>query len=107
MFVVPLFHSVRRATAPFSSMRGRCDHWHPRTRCDPIVVALELQTELAVSHSPIAITATRDGIRHDRLDLLGHDADIGLPAAVVDEAVEANPVLETTEISDVVLQSCV
>jgi hypothetical protein len=74
------------------------------SRSEPVRVALERHTELVVVHTQIAVAAARDRFRHDLLHLLGHDADIGLVAAVVAEAIEAEAVVEVAEQRDVVLE---
>src|SRR5262249_39095634 len=50
------------------------------------------------------IRASRHGLRHDRLHLLRHHADIGFVAADIAEAIEAEPVVEPAEQNDVVLE---
>src|SRR5580700_4711100 len=67
-------------------------------------VTLERHAELVVVHTQIAVAAARGRFRHDLLHLLGHDADIGLVAAVVAEAIEAEAVVEMAEQRDVVLE---
>src|ERR1700722_4807148 len=75
-----------------------------RSRSEPVRIAFERHTELVVVHTQIAVAAARDRFRHDLLHLLGHDADIGLVAAVVAEAIEAEAVVEVAEQRDVVLE---
>src|SRR4051794_19479598 len=81
-----------RASRDMSARRG------------PLVVGLELQTELVVEDAQIAVAATQYRRGHDCLDLLGHHADIDLVAAVVAEAVEAKAIVEVTEKRNVVLK---
>ena len=45
-----------------------------------------------------------DRLRHDRLHLLCHDADIRCVAAVVGKAIEAKPIVEAPEQHDIVLE---
>src|ERR1700722_19396120 len=74
------------------------------SRSEPVRVAFERHAELVVVHTQIAVAIARDRFRYDLLHLLGHDADIGLVAAVVAEAIEAQAVVETAEQRDVVLE---
>src|SRR5882724_4530199 len=73
-------------------------------RRGPLVVGLELQAELVVEDTQIAVAAAQYRRGHDCLDFLRHHADIGLVAAVVAEAVEAEAVIEVAEKRDVVLK---
>src|SRR5882672_8556976 len=73
-------------------------------RRGPLVVGLELQAELVVEDPQIAVAAAQYRRGHDCLDFLRHHADIGLVAAVVAEAVEAEAVIEVAEKRDVVLK---
>src|SRR6266849_1821645 len=73
-------------------------------RRGPLVVALELQAELVVEDMQIAVAAAQYRRGHDCQDFLCHHADIGLVAAVVAEAVEAEAVIEVAEKGDVVLE---
>src|SRR5580692_9755342 len=75
-----------------------------RARSEPVRIAFERHTELVVVHTQIPVAAARDRLRHDLLYLLGHDADIGLVAAVVAEAIVAEAVVEVAEQRDVVLE---
>src|SRR4030081_3317721 len=52
----------------------------------------------------MTVTAAGHGFRHHALDLLRHDADIGLVATDVAEAIVAEPIGEMTEQDDIVLQ---
>src|SRR5664279_975790 len=74
-----------------------------RARADPIFPGLHAQAELIVIDPQIAVAATHDSIGHDGLDFLRHHADIGLVAAIVAEAVEAETVVEMAEQDDVML----
>src|SRR5206468_2461655 len=51
-----------------------------------------------------AVAAAHHRRGHDCLDLLRHDTDVGLVAAVVAKAVEAEAVIEVAEEGDVVLK---
>src|ERR1700730_13283571 len=73
-------------------------------RGGPLVVGLELQAELVVGDTQIAVAAAQYRRGHDCLDFLRHHADIGLVAAVVAEAIEAEAVIEVAEKGDVVLK---
>src|SRR5216684_947299 len=75
-----------------------------RSARNPRVVGLEGQSELVVEDSQVAIAAAHDRLRHYAAHLLRDHAHIGLVAAVVAEAVEAESVVETAEQHDVVLE---
>src|SRR3974390_813166 len=85
-------------------MRDRNDCWNPRTRRNPGVIGLERQTKLVVKDSQVAVAAAHDRLRHDRLHLLCHDADIRCVAAVVSKAIEAKPIVKAPEQHDIVLE---
>src|SRR5262252_8438426 len=85
-------------------MRARGGGGNPCSGCDPLVVGFELHPELVVEDSQIAVAATYDRIRPDRLYFLRHHADIGLVAAVIDKAIESKAIIEMTEQGDVVLE---
>src|SRR5689334_11865526 len=69
-----------------------------------MLVALELHAELVVVDAQVAIAAPDDSIRRHRLHLLRHHTDIGLVAAVVAEAIEAEAVVQRAKPDDVVLE---
>jgi hypothetical protein len=96
----------RRATAVRSSslMMDVKGGRNRGTRCDPSVVSLKLQAELVVEDPQVAVSTAYDCLRHNRLHLLRHYADIGFDIAVVGEAIEADAVVETPEKGDVVLE---
>src|ERR1700760_1073943 len=71
---------------------------------EPVAVALEFKPELFVIDTQIAVAAAGDGLGPHRLHFLGDDADVGLMAAVIGEAIKASAVVETAEQDDVVLQ---
>ena len=73
-------------------------------RSQPLLVGLELQPELVVEHPQIAVWSAHDRLRHDLLHFLGDDADIGLVAADVAEAIEAKAIVETAEKNDIVFE---
>src|SRR5258708_39811703 len=75
------------------------------TGCEPAVIGLECHAKFLVGDPQITIRTVNDCLGHDRSHFLGHDADIGLVASVVDEAVEAKAVVEAAEKRDVVFQS--
>ena len=75
-----------------------------RPRCDPLVVGLELQTELVIKDPPIAVAIASDRFRRDRLHFLRHHADIEVVAAIIGEAIEAEAIVEPAEKENVVLK---
>src|SRR3974377_1075951 len=98
--ITPSAKSPARLCSPGQRKHGIC-----MSRSQPMIVALKFHAELLVVHQQIAVAAPRHRSRHNPFDLLGHDADIGLIAAVVAEAIEAKAVVQITEKNDVVLQS--
>src|SRR5215475_16218705 len=80
------------------------DGRNPCARRQPLLVGLELDAEPVIEDPQIAVATAHDRVRHDRLHLLRHHADIGLVAAVVAEAIEAEAVVEMAEQRDVVLE---
>ena len=102
-----------RATAVCAKRRAanECRHRHILDRvgiCAPAAsqsrVGAEFQAEPVVVDPEIAVAAARHRVRHHRLHLLRHHADIGLVAAEIAEAVVAEAVVEMAEQDDVVLQ---
>src|SRR5712671_642733 len=81
-----------------------CAGWDMSARRGPLVVGLELHAELVVEDPQIPVAAAQYRRGHDCLDFLRHHADIGLVAAVVGEAVEAEAVIEVAEKRYVVLK---
>ena len=75
-----------------------------RARREPLVIGLVLQADLVVKHPQIAVPAAHDRFRHDRLNLLRHDADVGLVAADIAEAIKAQTVIKVAEKADAVLE---
>ena len=71
---------------------------------NPFVVGLELDAQLVVADTQSAVTIAHDGLRHDRLNLLGHHADIGAVAAIVAEPIVAKAVRQMAEQNDIVLE---
>ena len=71
----------------------------------PLVVGLERQSQPIVGNAHIAVSAARYGFRHHGLHLLRHHPDIGGVAAVVDEAIIAEAVVEPPEQHDIVLEA--
>jgi hypothetical protein len=69
-----------------------------------LVVGFERHAEFPVVDSQVAVAAAHDRIGPDRLHFLRHNTNIGLVAAVVREAVEAETVVETAKQNDVVLE---
>src|SRR6187401_1096226 len=86
------------------SMRLRWGGGNPRARGEPLVVGLERQPELVVVDAQISVVAADDCIRSNDLHFLRHHADISLVAAVVAEAIEAEPAVQMPEQDDVVLE---
>src|SRR5690348_2871744 len=84
------------------SVRG--SDWQLRTGCNPFVVGLEPQPELFIENPQVAITTAHHCFGHDRLHLLRQNPDVDLVIAVIDEAIEANAVVETADNLDVVLE---
>src|SRR3984893_5392147 len=87
-----------------ASLLNWCAGRDMSARRGPLVVGLELQAQLVVEDTQIAVAAAQYRRGHDCLDFLRHHADIGLVAAVVAEAVEAEAVIEVAEKRDVVLK---
>jgi hypothetical protein len=80
-------------------------HRNVSSRSDPLSVALEFHAELVVVHPQISVPAAHDRLRNGLLHFLRDLADIGLVAAIVAEAIEAEAVVEMTEKDDIVLES--
>ena len=70
----------------------------------PLIVTLELQTKLVVVHSQIAVASARHRLWRYLRNLLGNNANIGRIAAVIAEAVQAEPIVEITDQNDVMLK---
>src|SRR5260370_14523608 len=83
---------------------GPAESRDPCARCNPVVIRLEGQAEPVVENRQIAIPITGDRLRHDCLNFLRHYANIGVVAAVVAEAIEAEAIVEVAEQDDVVLE---
>src|SRR5262245_35940168 len=99
---------ARRAPADGATFASRSAR-SPQSRhfCSgrgPSVVASEWQAESVVVNAEISIPATLDRIGPHHADLLRHHADIGFGAAVIGEAVVAQPVLQMPQQHDVVLE---
>ena len=75
-----------------------------RTRRDPAIIGLERNTKPVVTNLEKSISTTLHSLRHDLLNLLSHDADIGRRAAVVDEAVKSEAIAEVPKHDDVMLE---
>jgi len=86
------------------SVRARGDKWYPPIRRNPLVICLKFQTELLVEDPQITIGAALDRFGDNCLHFLRHDADIRRVAAVVDEPIEAEAVVEASKQGDVVLE---
>src|SRR5271166_785958 len=72
---------------------------------EPLPVSLERQSKQVVGNAHIAVRAVRYRFRRDGLHLLRHHADIRGVAAVVDEAIIAEAVVEPPEQHDIVLEA--
>src|SRR5262249_23263588 len=83
-------------------MRPR--HRNSCARGEPMIVILESYPELLVVHPQIAVSAARHDVRRDLHDLLRHDADVGLAAAVIAKAIEAKTIVQIAEKNDVMLE---
>ena len=96
------------SATPPSTNTGLLLHFNgsrnPRSRSDPLVVAFEFQTEPLVVDRQVTVAPTGDRLRHHLLHFLRYHPDISLSGAVVAEAIETEPVVETTEKNDVVLE---
>src|SRR4029079_18618597 len=69
-------------------------------RSNPLFVGLHLEAELVVIDAEIAVAVAHDRFRPHCFDFLRHHADIGLIAAEIAEAIEAEAVVELTEQAD-------
>src|SRR5439155_6449444 len=87
-----------------ASVPDRCAGRDFCARGEPLVVALELQSELVIEDLQVAVAAAHDRLRHDRQNFLRHHADVGRVAAIVVEAIEAENVVEVAKERDVVLE---
>src|SRR5271155_1903489 len=96
---------LRLAPPASPSMRDRFHVRQMRARRDPLLVGLERQSKQIIGNAHIAVSAARDRFRRDGLHLLRHHADVDCVAAVVDEAVVAEAVIEPTEQHDIVLEA--
>ena len=86
-------------------MRGRFHARQMRAGRHPLVVGLERQSKPVVGNAHVAVRAARYRFRHHGLHLLRHHPDIGGVAAVVDEAIIAEAVVEPPEQHDIVLEA--
>src|SRR5262249_48646360 len=93
---------------PKQKTRWRCSmrprHRNSCARGEPMIVILESYPELLVVHPQIAVSAARHDVRRDLHDLLRHDADVGLAAAVIAKAIEAKTIVQIAEKNDVMLE---
>src|SRR5271166_4614412 len=83
------------------------DRFHARQVCarrDPLLVALERQSEQIVGDAHIAVGTERHRFWRHGLHLLRHHADICGMTAVVDEAIVSEAVVEPPEQHDIVLE---
>src|SRR5437016_10677047 len=93
-----------RTRQQFKSVPDRRAGRNLRAGGEPLIVGLELQAELVIEHPQRAVAAAHDRIGHYSLHFLRHHADIGLVAAIVAEAIEAEAVVEMAKERDVVLE---
>src|SRR5262245_49607647 len=77
-------------------------NWDPCSRGNPPVVGLEVEPKLVVADPQVSVRTAVDRRRHDFLHVLRHHPNVGLRAAIVDEPIEAETVVEITQQSDVV-----
>src|SRR5262249_39204978 len=96
----PVATAVRSSSLMMDVKGGR----NMGTRCDPPVVGLELHAELVVEDRQVAVSTAYDCLRHNRLHLLRHYADIRFDIAVIGEAIEADAVVEAPEKHNIVLE---
>src|ERR1700759_415423 len=75
-----------------------------RAAGEPVPVSLERHPDLFVIDAQVAVATSRDCLWSHSLHFLGDDADIGLVAAEIAEAIEAKAIVEMAEQHDVVLQ---
>lgn len=73
-------------------------------RGHPRVPRLHAYPKPVVIDPQIAIAAAHHSFGHDRLDFLGHHADIDFIAAIVAEPIKAKAVIEMAQQDDVVFQ---
>ena len=78
--------------------------WVSCTTGKPVGVGTELQSQLFVVDAEIPVPAAGHGFRHQILHFLRDDADIGLAAAEIAEAVVTETVREMAEQFNVMLQ---
>src|SRR5450759_358946 len=71
----------------------------------PFVPGCKPQTETVVIDAHIAILAQIDGLRNDRHDLLGHDADIKSVVPYVPIAIKANAIVKAGQQYNISLQA--
>jgi len=76
----------------------------PASRCGPIVVGSERQSEPFVRHPKIAVATDSDRIGSYGSDLLRNHPDIGFFAPIVGEAVITETIVEPAQQHDIVLQ---
>src|SRR5580693_7217911 len=76
-----------------------------RAADQPLVVSLEWQSKPVVGNAHIAVRAARYRFRHHGSHLLRHHPDIGGVAAIVDEAIIAETVVQPPEEHDILLEA--
>src|SRR5579872_5360454 len=86
-------------------MNDQFDARQMRAGCDPLLVGLERQSQPVVGDAHIAVRVARHRSRRHGLHLLRHHPDISGVAAVVDEAIVAEAVVEPPKQHDVVLKA--
>jgi hypothetical protein len=78
--------------------------WQSSTQSNPFFVGLESDAEPVVKHAQGTIAIAHDRFRHDVLHFLRNHPDIRTIAAVVAEAVVAEPVRQVAKQNDIVLE---
>ena len=79
--------------------------WQPAPGCGPIVVGSERQSEPLVRYPQISVATVKGRVRSDGSDFLRNHSDIGLPAAVIREAVVTETVVEPAQQHHIMFQS--
>src|SRR5689334_11186916 len=97
---------VSRPASPLESVRlcVRPNRWKPRAIGNPGLVASHLEPELLVANAQVSVAIMDDRARHDLLDLLSHHTGVDRATTVIDEAIEAQAVVEVPEKDDVMLE---
>src|SRR4029077_16061854 len=97
--------SITSSLARAPSQGGTGSVRYPGTLAYPFVIRLEFEPQHVVADTQSTITIMHDGLRHDRLNLLGHHAHVSAVAAIVAEPLVAKAVRQVAEQNDIVLYS--